>query len=153
MKDIMEKYCGKMFINANREGDAIEPKEGFTIVQIYGNIPCGALNILDDGFNGYMEIPNEMLGDGEFFALRAEGDSMIGAGICDGDLVIIRKQSYATKGQIVVAFVDGETTLKRFYPHAETKITELRPENENYDSIITKDCTILGVAVKVMRDL
>lgn len=149
----MKNYCGEVSLHLSYEGGAIEAKEGFAIVQIYGEIPCGALNILDDEFSGYMEIPNEMLGDGEFFALRAKGDSMIGAGIYDGDLVIIRKQSYAAKGQIVVAFVNGETTLKRFYPDAEKQITELCAENENHKPILVKECTILGVAVKVIRDL
>ena len=97
------------------------------------------------------KLPESLFGRGEFFLLRARGDSMIGAGIEDGDLVLIRQQSTAEYNQIVVALVDDEATLKRFRPK-EDHIC-LHPENNRYEDIIVDRCLIQGVAVKVIKDL
>lgn len=142
----MKNECAQIDMNCLNEGARIK-------LPIYGNIPCGSPNFIDDEYNGYIEIPAEMLGDGAFFILRAKGDSMTGAGICDGDLVIVKKQSYAEDSQIVVAFVDGETTLKRIYKNAGKQQIELRPENEKYHPMFVSDCTILGIAVKIVKDI
>lgn len=123
------------------------------LIPVYGDIPCGPPNFVDDELKGYLEIPDDMIGDGEYFVLRAKGDSMIGAGISDGDLVVVEKQNFAEESQIVVAFVDGETTLKRFYKNNEHQLVELRPENERYKTIYAADCVILGVAVKIIKDI
>ena len=120
---------------------------------MYGEIPCGEPNTLNGQIKGYIEIPNKMLGVGDHFVLRAKGSSMIGAGIEDGDLVIVKKQDYADESQIVVAFVNGETTLKRFYKNEKHQLIELRPENNEYKTIYDDDCQILGVAVKIIKDL
>ena len=63
------------------------------------------------------------------------------------------KQNYAEEAQIIVAFVEGETTLKRFYKNDKQQLVELRPENENYKTIYTSECVILGVAVKIIKDI
>ena len=76
---------------------------------------------------------------------------MIDAGIETGDLVVIRKQSCAEDGQIVVALVEDETTLKRLY--RENGKVRLHPENRDMEDIIVDDCIIQGVAVKVIKDL
>lgn len=123
------------------------------MIPVYGDIPCGSPNFVDDELTGYLEIPDDMIGDGEYFVLRAKGDSMIDAGISAGDLVVVQKQNYAEESQIVVAFVDGETTLKRFYKNDEQKLVELRPENKRYKTIYASDCVILGVAVKIIKDI
>ena len=94
-----------------------------------------------------------MLGAGEFFVLRAKGDSMVDAGIADQDLVIIKKQSFAEEKQIAVVFVEGEVTLKRIHIDKRKNVIELRPDNSNYSPIIAKECIVLGVAVKVIKDL
>ena len=78
---------------------------------------------------------------------------MIEAGIDDGDLVVIRKQSVAEKGEIIVALVDDETTLKRFFKDDEKKKVILHPENKMMKDIVVDDCIIQGVAVKVIKDL
>ena len=86
--------------------------------------------------------------------LQASGDSMIGAGINSGDLVLIKKQSTAEFGQIVVALVDNETTLKRLKKSKSTNEIYLHPENPDYNDIyLDSDLVIQGVAVKVLKDL
>ena len=124
-----------------------------TLMPIYGGIPCGELGYLDDNIEGYVEIPESLIGTGSYFVLQADGDSMIGAGINDSDLVIIRKHDYADDGDIVVAFVDSKVTLKRYYKLRDIKAYRLHAENEAYEDKIVKDCQVLGVAVKILKDL
>ena len=76
---------------------------------------------------------------------------MIEAGICDGDLILIRNQDTADNGNIVVAIVDGEATLKRYYK--EKDYVRLHPENKNMEDIIVQNCKIQGVAVKIIKNL
>ena len=120
---------------------------------IYGNVSCGRPKFIDDYLEGYLEIPQSMIGKGEFFALRAKGDSMINAGINDGDLLVIKKQEYAEDGQIVVALIDDNVTLKRYYSLKSEKKIILRPENEKYDDIVIETCIIMGIAVKILKDI
>lgn len=147
------EILGKVHLHFVADDKIIPLKTRHMLIPVYGDIPCGSPNFMDDGLKGYLEIPADMVGEGEYFALRAKGDSMIGAEICDGDLVIVKKQSFAEEAQIVVAFVDGETTLKRLYKNNKRQLIELRPENEMYKPIYTAECTILGVAVKIIKDL
>lgn len=80
---------------------------------------------------------------GDFFLLRASGDSMIEAGIDDGDLVLVRHQDHADPGQIVVALIgEDEATLKRFYPEPSKGIIRLHPENRALDDIIVENCVV-----------
>ena len=116
-----------------------------------GSIGCGIPNLAEENIEEYVSLPRSMFGNGEFFILRANGESMIDAGIETGDLVVIRKQSCAEDGQIVVALVEDETTLKRLY--RENGKVRLHPENRDMDDIIVDDCIIQGVAVKVIKDL
>lgn len=78
---------------------------------------------------------------------------MIEAGIENGDLVLIRQQNYADEGQIVVALMEDEATLKRFYPEPKKHRIRLHPENSRMDDIYVDNCEIQGVAVKVLKDL
>ena len=78
---------------------------------------------------------------------------MIEAGIEDGDLVLIRVQSTAERGQIIVALVGDEATLKRYYPEPERRRVRLHPENESMEDIYVSSCVIQGVAVMLLRDL
>ncbi|MEA4831233.1 MAG: transcriptional repressor LexA [Oscillospiraceae bacterium] len=126
-------------------------------VGIVGSIPCGAPNEPGEDETEYIRLPVELTGKGSFYLLRAHGDSMIAAGIDDGDLVLIRCQACADSGQIVAALIDGEkTTLKRYYPEKNRII--LHPENMEYEDIIIKgnllnSFRIQGVAIKVFKDL
>ena len=78
---------------------------------------------------------------------------MVEAGIDDGDLVLIRQQDTAEDGEIVVALIDDEATLKRFYPEPEKRRIRLHPENAHMNDIFVEKCEIQGVAVKVLKDL
>jgi repressor LexA len=96
-------------------------------------------------------VPTHMLGRGKYYALKVKGESMIEAGILSGDVAIIKHQTQAENGQIVVAVVDNETTLKTFFKKA--KQIELHPSNKSMKPIIVKDkeCEIRGLMVGLIR--
>ena len=118
---------------------------------VIGRIACGIPNLAEQHVEGYVNLPESLFGQGNFYILRASGCSMTEAGIDDGDLVVIREQNTAEDGQIVVALVDDEATLKRFF-HEGDRI-RLHPENPQMKDIFVTDCRIQGVAVKVIHDL
>ena len=121
-------------------------------VGIIGSIPCGNLSLEEEAVEEIVNLPVALFGKGELFLLHASGDSMTGAGIDDGDLVLIRKQEEAQSGDIVVAFVEGEgNTLKRYRMYGHTVF--LHPENPKYRDIPLKDCKIQGVAISVIKHL
>lgn len=124
-----------------------------THVAVLGFISCGIPQLEEEYIEEYVTLPVSMFGKGEFFILRASGESMIEAGINDGDLVVIRKQKEANDGQIVVALVENENTLKRFYLDKENRCIRLHPENKTMEDIIVPDCQIQGVAVHVIKAL
>ena len=118
---------------------------------VIGRIACGIPNLAEQHVEGYVNLPESLFGQGNFYILRASGCSMTEAGIDDGDLVVIREQNTAEDGQIVVALVDDEATLKRFF-HEGDRI-RLHPDNPRIKDIFVTDCRIQGVAVKVIHDL
>ena len=122
-------------------------------VPVLGAVSCGVPKLAEENIEDYVRLPISLFGSGDFFLLRANGDSMIEAGIRHGDLVLIRQQSTAEPGQIVVALVDDEATLKRFYPDHENGIFRLHPENPTMEDIYVESCIVQGVAVKVLKDL
>ena len=124
-----------------------------TSVALVGAIACGSPIYAEENVQEYYRFPVALLGQGNFFLLRAKGESMIEAGISDGDLVLVRQQNTAEPGQIVVALIDDEATLKRFYPEPEYHRIRLHPENETMDDIYVENCLVQGIAVKVLKDL
>ena len=122
-------------------------------VPVLGTIACGIPKFAEENIEEYVRLPVALFGKGNFFILRAYGDSMIEAGIDNGDLVLIRQQNYADEGQIVVALMEDEATLKRFYPEPKKHRIRLHPENSHMDDIYVDNCEIQGVAVKVLKDL
>jgi repressor LexA len=98
-----------------------------------------------------VNVPEEMLGSGEYFALRVKGNSMIGEGIYDGDTIVVRSQATAENGQTVVALVEGEATVKKYYRWKEG--VELRPANPEMDSILVHEgeFAVRGVVAGLMR--
>lgn len=127
---------------------------GGDVVPILGRIPCGAPVLAQEDIEDYVALPERIFGRGDFYLLRAKGDSMINAGIESGDLVLIRQQSTADPGQIVVALVnDDEGTLKRYYPEPENHRICLHPENDTMEDMYFPFITIQGIAVKVIKDL
>ena len=140
-------YNGKTIRN-----EKIDKSQRGTIrAAVIGRIACGIPNLAEQHVEGYVNLPESLFGQGNFYILRASGCSMTEAGIDDGDLVVIREQNTAEDGQIVVALVDDEATLKRFF-HEGDRI-RLHPENPQMKDIFVTDCRIQGVAVKVIHDL
>lgn len=120
---------------------------------IVGSISCGTPFLEEENIEEYIPLPVAIFGNDDYFILRANGDSMVNAGISDGSLVVIRKQTTAEEGQIVAALVENESTLKRFFIDQERQCVRLHPENEDYSDILTNDCKIQGVAVSVINSL
>ena len=119
-----------------------------------GSIACGVPREPGVDFGEYVSLPKSWLGDGVFYILEASGDSMIGAGIEDGDLVLVRQAETADDGSLAVVLVDGsETTLKRFYRDPKRKAYRLHAENPAYPDRIVKDAVVQGIAVKVLKNL
>ena len=123
-------------------------------VPVLGAVSCGIPKFAEGNIEEYVQLPTAIFGKGSYFLLRASGDSMIEAGIDDGDLVLVRQQDHADPGQIVVALIDeDEATLKRFYPEPSKGIIRLHPENSALDDIIVENCAIQGVAVHAVKSL
>ena len=125
---------------------------------VLGAVSCGIPKYAEENIEEYVQVPASWFGIGEFFALRADGQSMINAGIDDGDLVIIRKQEYAEPGQIIVALIDNEdATLKRYRPRGDGQYIDLVPENDKFKvrtvDLSCETLVIQGLAVKVLKDL
>lgn len=125
------------------------------MVPIVGRVACGLPRFAEQNIESYVAMSRSQLGPGEFFILTANGDSMTEIGIDDGDQVVIRRQTSARPGDIVVAFLQDEevATLKRYFPEPKYHRVRLHPENRNMQDIYVDDCMIQGVAVKVTKDL
>lgn len=120
---------------------------------IVGSVPCGSLQYEEENIEEYISLPTAIFGKGDFYILHASGNSMIDAGIDDGDLVVIRKQNYARDGDIVVALVENQNTLKTFYRDEQSRKIILHPENKSMDDIVVDDCYIQGIACHVIKAL
>ena len=119
---------------------------------VVGSIACGTPLLAEENIEKYLPIPTEFLGNGKYFILKASGNSMINAGIFDGDIVIVERKNVARNGEIVVAMTDeNEVTLKTFYK--EANYFRLQPENDTMDPIILNNVTILGKAIGLYRKL
>lgn len=122
---------------------------GTTMIPLVGAVACGSPSFAVEDIEETYSFPTNLFGNGELFMLRTFGDSMIDVGIRKDDLVVIKKQNYAEDGDIVVALVDGETTLKRFYKDGGKII--LHPENKTMKDIVVKECEIQGVLVSCIK--
>ena len=128
-------------------------REGSELVPVLGDVSCGVPKFAEGNIEEYVRLPVSLFGRGDFYLLRAKGESMIEAGIDDGDLVLIRQSDTADPGQIVVALMEDEATLKRYYPEPEFHRVRLHPENRDMIDIFVDTCIIQGIAVKVLKDL
>ena len=122
---------------------------GTTMIPLVGAVACGSPSFAVEDIEETYSFPTNLFGSGELFMLRTFGDSMIDIGLRKDDLVVIKKQNYAEDGDIVVALVDGETTLKRFYKDGGKII--LHPENKTMKDIVVKECEIQGVLVSCIK--
>jgi repressor LexA len=118
-------------------------------VPLLGHVAAGMPLFAEENNEGSLSLPASMVGSGDVFALRVEGESMIGAGIMDGDVAVFAHQPHAENGQIVVAMVDEAVTLKRFYK--EKNRVRLQAENPAYPPLYTADVRILGRLVALVR--
>ena len=118
-------------------------------IPLLGPVAAGAPIFADDNVVGTIAVSEELVGSGTCFALRVRGDSMCGAGILDGDVAIVRRQEHADNGDIVVAMIEEEATLKRFF--RESNRIRLQAENAAYPPIFTRDLRILGKLRAVQR--
>lgn len=118
-------------------------------VPLVGTVTAGQPILAVETIEDYIPVPINQRGR-ELFALKIKGDSMINAGILDGDIAIIEKTPSAENGEIVVALIEDEATVKRFFK--EKGHFRLQPENENYEPIIVKELIILGKVVSLIRN-
>lgn len=120
-------------------------------VPIIGQVAAGQPLLAVENIENYFPIPTEFMPNAETFMLKVKGDSMINAGIFNGDKILVQKQSDAQNGDIVVALVDDSATVKTFYK--EDGHFRLQPENGTMDPIIVNECSILGKVFGIMRFL
>ena len=120
-------------------------------VPIVGHVAAGEPILATENIENYFPIPVEYMPNEETFMLKVKGESMINAGIFNGDNVLVKKQTNAENGDIVVALVDDSATVKTFYK--EDGYYRLQPENDTMDPIIVKECSILGKVFGVFRFL
>ena len=136
-----------------------ELPENIVMMPVVGSIACGQPVLAIEDVEEYIPIDVSLLGYGEYFGLIARGDSMIEAGIHDGDTVYVRKQNTAFDGEIVVAMVEDSfsnswsATLKRFYRDVKNSRYILHPENKNLEDIVVDKVNVVGVAVRVLKNL
>lgn len=164
----ISKGCAQNYLKEMDEKQMISYQDGELNTRVYnkcrteqvgvpiaGVIPCGTPEEQVEDVEEYVFMSRALLGTGDFFILRATGDSMVDAGIDTGDLVVIRRQLDAAPGQIVAALVDGGSTLKRLDYDSNEEQYVLLPENseKNYPPVKGSNISIQGVAIRVMKDL
>ncbi len=125
---------------------AVVSQQGLPVV---GQVAAGSPVLAEENIEEYVPVPQIAGGDEGEFVLRVKGDSMVGAGIFEGDYVVVRPQETATDGEIVVALVGEEATVKRFF--REDDHVRLQPENDALDPIRSRDVKLLGRVVGVCR--
>lgn len=134
--------------------DMLDNQTNMVKVPILGHIAAGAPILAEEHIEGFKLMPESEVSNGEYFLLKVTGDSMINAGIHDGNLVLIRKQPVCETGEIAAVIVDGENaTLKRVY-HNNGKLL-LQPENPKYKPIMVdnEEVRIVGKAIEVIHKL
>jgi repressor LexA len=128
------------------------PARKVIALPVVGRVTAGQPILAQENIEDYFPLPVDFVRSEEAFILHVRGDSMINAGIQDGDMLVVRKQPTAENGQIVVARVDGdEATVKRFFKEPDR--IRLQPENDSMEPIYTRDAAIEGVALAVIHRL
>jgi repressor LexA len=118
---------------------------------LIGRVAAGIPTLAEENVEESLMLPTQIVGDASSFLLTVKGESMIDAGILDGDYVVVKEQPTANNGEIVVALIDDEATVKTFY--REPDRIRLQPENSTMDPIYTRDATILGKVIALLRTL
>jgi repressor LexA len=124
---------------------------GSTGLPVVGQVAAGAPILAEENIEDYVQVPAEAGGESGQFILKVRGESMIDAGILEGDFVVVRKQETAADGEIIVARVGEEATVKRFFREADH--IRLQPENATMEPIRTREVEILGKVVGLFRSV
>ncbi len=127
-----------------------EPELYVGRVPMLGTVAAGKPLLCEENLDGYVNLTEPFVRPGKsYFALRVRGESMINAGILDGDLAVVEQSTTAVDGQIIVAVIDNAITLKRYYKEAER--VRLQPENPNFSAIYCTDVRIVGILSNIVR--
>ena len=123
---------------------------------VLGRIAAGGPILAEEAIEDVFPLPRQIVGSGQLFLLKVVGDSMVDAAICDGDWVVVRQQPNAESGDIVAAMIEGEATVKRYYPEGDH--IRFQPANSNMQPIIVRKAEfrsvdIIGIVVGVYRKL
>lgn len=129
--------------------DDLSPVPDAVSVPVIGKVTAGQPVLAVENIEDHFPLPSGLVGEDTVFMLSVRGDSMIEAGILDGDYLIVRQQATADNGDIVVALLGEEATVKRFFK--EKECIRLQPENRHMDPILTKDVKILGKVIGLFR--
>lgn len=154
ISNLISKGFLKRIKGSARSLELIKAKLGVSMsIPLVGSIACGEpLEAFEESGDEIEIAQDKRFNISDLYALRAKGDSMIEEGILENDLLIIKKQSWASNGDTVVAIIDdNEATLKRFYKEKD-KI-RLQPANSNYKPIFRREVEVRGIVIKVVRDL
>lgn len=139
----LESIDGASFVRTDL-GNAVS-------VPLVGNVAAGEPILAEENITDMLTLPTEIVGDSPSFMLSVRGESMIEAGINDGDYIVVKEQPVANNGDIVVALLEDGATVKRFFRHKDH--IRLQPENSSMEPIIVTDCSIVGIVVAVFRRL
>ncbi len=148
-KGYIKKSSGKsraLSIDGDKRADSVRMER----VPILGRVTAGQPILAVENYEGYVDFPSSMArGKANLFALRVMGESMIEAGILDGDIVVVESKRYPDDGEIVVAMIDDEATVKRFF--RESDKIRLQPANHTMQPIYSREVTILGKVIANFR--
>lgn len=142
---------GREELGLEEEPTVFSRDDDFNIITLplVGQVAAGVPILAEENIEDTISLPVDIVGDSASFLLSVHGESMIEAGINDGDYLVVREQSTANNGDIVVALIDDGATVKRFYREGDH--IRLQPENSYMEPIITRDCAIVGKVVALFR--
>jgi len=151
VRDYLESLCKKGYIKLNpRRARAIELIKGSSGIPVLGRVSAGHPKLAEEDIEGYIGFDELMIPGEGVFALRVKGDSMSGAGILEGDIVVVRRLQKADEGDIVVALIHDEATVKFFRRRGKKYV--LAPANDQYKEIVFGESfCIIGKVISVIR--
>ena len=126
-----------------------EDKPQMVKLPVLGKVAAGVPILAEENAEGYVQLPDSIVGRGEHFILEIRGESMIMAGIMNGDFVVVKRQQTAMNGEIVIAMIDDEATCKRYFKEPDR--IRLQPENPRMQPFYARSVTIVGKVVAVYR--
>ncbi len=126
-----------------------EDKPQIVKLPVLGKVAAGVPILAEENAEGFIQLPDTIVGRGEHFILEIRGDSMISAGIMNGDYVVVKRQQTAQNGDIVIAMIDDEATCKRYFKEPDR--IRLQPENPRMRPFFARSVTIVGKVVAVYR--